>query len=89
MIATTALTSATAGAFASRWLRTHTNLETSSVASWYTWGAVLAVGHLAFVPLVAGPIKKMAEGGEKGNVRTEEETDKQNREEQKVMGQDT
>ncbi|KAI6839973.1 hypothetical protein KC340_g2444 [Hortaea werneckii] len=83
MITTVALTSATAGAFAARWLRTHATLETNSVASWYTWGAILAAGHLAFVPLVAGPIKRMAESERKGSVMTEEEADRTNREEQK------
>lgn len=84
MITTVALTSATAGAFAARWLRTHATLETNSVASWYTWGAILAAGHLAFVPLVAGPIKRMAESERKGSMMTEEEADSTNREEQKV-----
>ncbi|KAI6905794.1 hypothetical protein KC318_g189 [Hortaea werneckii] len=84
MITTVALTSATAGAFAARWLRTHATLETNSVASWYTWGSILAAGHLAFVPLVAGPIKRMAESERKGSVMTEEEADRTNREEQKV-----
>jgi len=84
MITTVALTSATAGAFAARWLRTHATLETNSVASWYTWGAILAAGHLAFVPLVAGPIKRMAESERKGSMMTEEEADRTNREEQKT-----
>lgn len=31
------------------------------MSKWYAYGAALALGHLAFVPLVAGPILKITE----------------------------
>ena len=61
LIAGVALASTVSGLVASHWLRSHTTLETTAVSKWYTYGAVLAFGHLAFVPMVAGPILKMIE----------------------------
>jgi len=63
LIAGVALASTTAGIFASRWLRSHATLETTDVSKWYAYGAMLAFGHLAFVPMVAGPILKITEAG--------------------------
>lgn len=31
------------------------------MSKWYAYGAVLALGHLAFVPMVAGPILRITE----------------------------
>lgn len=61
LIAGVALTSATSGFFATRWLRSHARLETTAVSKWYAYGAMLALGHLAFVPMVAGPIVKITD----------------------------
>lgn len=61
LIAGVALTSTASGVIANRWLRPHTTLETTAVSKWYAYGAVLAFGHLAFVPMVAGPIVKITE----------------------------
>lgn len=63
LIAGVALTSTASGFIANRWLRSHATLETTAVSKWYAYGAVLAVGHLAFVPMVAGPILKITEAG--------------------------
>lgn len=63
LIAGVALTSTASGILASRWLQSHTTLETTAVSKWYAYGAVLALGHLAFVPMVAGPIWKITEAG--------------------------
>jgi hypothetical protein len=54
-----ALTSTASGFIAHRWLRSHTTLEKTAVSKWYAYGAALAFRHLAFLPLVAGPIRKM------------------------------
>ncbi|KAK5136005.1 hypothetical protein LTR08_004259 [Meristemomyces frigidus] len=75
------LTSAIAGAVSARWLQTHATLETSSVSQWYTYGAILAAGHLAFVPFIAGPIRIEAEKAIER--RSEEAIDEANREEMK------
>jgi hypothetical protein len=56
-----AFTSTASGVIAHRWLRSHATLETTAVSRWYAYGAALAFGHLAFLPLVAGPILKMTE----------------------------
>jgi hypothetical protein len=61
LIAGVALTSTASGFIANRWLRSHATLETTAVSKWYAYGAALALGHLAFVPLVAGPILKITE----------------------------
>ncbi|TKA72483.1 hypothetical protein B0A55_06693 [Friedmanniomyces simplex] len=91
LIAAMALTSTLAGVVSARWLHTHATLETTDVSQWYTYGAVLAAGHLAFAPLVAGPIKRMVEAGQEGggsgggsNALSEEEVDGKNREEMKT-----
>jgi hypothetical protein len=63
LIAGVALASTVSGLVASRWLRSHTTLETTAVSKWYAYGAVLAFGHLAFVPMVAGPIMKITRAG--------------------------
>jgi hypothetical protein len=67
LIAGVALTSTASGFIANRWLRSHATLETTAVSKWYAYGAVLAVGHLAFVPMVAGPILKITEAGKSSN----------------------
>lgn len=63
LIAGVALTSTASGIIANRWLQSHSTLETTAVSKWYAYGAVLALGHLAFVPMVAGPIVKITEAG--------------------------
>ena len=67
LIAGVALASTVSGLVASRWLRSHTTLETTAVSKWYTYGAVLAFGHLAFVPMVAGPILNITEARNSSN----------------------
>jgi hypothetical protein len=52
LIAGIALTSLTAGLIIARWLRSHGTLETTAIGRWYVYGSVLALGYLAFVPLV-------------------------------------
>lgn len=69
------------GTVAARWLSTHTTLETSDVAKWYTYGSILAASHLAFTPLILGPVRKMIAGADSKTVKTEEETDSDNRKE--------
>lgn len=59
-----AATSLVGGVLSARWLHTHSTLETTDVSKFYAYGAVLSAVHLAFVPLVAGPIKAMAERAE-------------------------
>ena len=78
------LSSAVAGALAARWLKTHSTLETTDVSHWYTYGTVLAAAHFVFWPLVGGPIKKMIDNGAAGNAKTEEQTDRDNREHMKT-----
>jgi hypothetical protein len=70
LIAGVALTSTVSGIIANRWLRSHTTLETTAVSKWYAYGAVLAFGHLTFVPMVAGPILKITEAGNSSDVST-------------------
>lgn len=72
LIAGVALTSTASGFVANRWLRSHATLETTAVSKWYAYGAALALGHLAFVPLVAGPILKITEA-----VKSSERTDRE------------
>ncbi|KAK3675158.1 hypothetical protein LTR78_005092 [Recurvomyces mirabilis] len=76
-------TSAIAGLLSAQWLRTHATLETTDVSKWYTYGAVLAAGHLLFVPAVGGPIGRIVENG-KGEVGSESEVERSNAEEQKM-----
>ena len=76
-----ALTSTVAGVLSARWLKTHQTLETSDVSQWYTYGAILAAGHFAFVPLIAGPIKRMMEAGGEANTKSDEQADSDNRKE--------
>lgn len=80
----TAVTSAIAGFVSARWLRTHQTLETSDVSSWYTYGAVLAAGHMAFVPLIAGPIRNMINAGSEGSGKSEDDVETSNREQMKA-----
>lgn len=63
LISALTLTSAGAGLLASRWLNTHRTLETTEVGKWYMIGAGLSAAHLAFVPLVSGPIKRVLAAG--------------------------
>jgi len=81
MIAALSLTSAIGGLVSARWLKTHATLETTDVSMWYTYGAVLAAGHLAFLPFTWGPIKRMLQAGKEESVKSEEEVDKTNRDE--------
>lgn len=77
LISTLALTSAGAGFIASRWLNTHRTLETTEVGKWYLIGAGLSAGHLAFVPMVAGPVKRMLQGGEGNEKEVEGRNEKE------------
>lgn len=83
LISTIALTSSVAGAIAARWLNQHATLETTDVSSWYTYGAVLAAGHLVFWPFVAGPVSKMIAAGKEdlGSAKTEADIEQTNKEE--------
>ncbi|KXT03940.1 hypothetical protein AC579_5051 [Pseudocercospora musae] len=76
-----ALSSTIGGGLAARWLKTHMTLETGSVSQWYIAGSVLAAGHLAFLPLLAGPVQRIITSG---NKMSEQEADKANREEMKT-----
>ncbi|KAK1059998.1 hypothetical protein LTR12_014819 [Friedmanniomyces endolithicus] len=84
LIVAIAITSTISGIASSSWLHTHATLETTDVSSWYTYGAVLAAGHLAFAPLVAGPVRRIMEGGESGSGMSEEEVEGRNRVEMKT-----
>ena len=84
MIAALSLTSTVAGVISSQWLKTHTTLETTDVSNWYTYGSVLAAGHLAFMPLVAGPIKRMMEAGNEASAKSDDEADEVNRKEMRT-----
>ena len=81
LVTATALTSVISGLLSMRWLQTHGHLETSAVAQWYGYGALAAIGHFAFVPLVATPIKRMVEGANTSGEGTDVE--RVNREEMK------
>lgn len=78
------LGSTVSGLLSARWLRGHQTLETSDVGKWYTYGAILAAAHFAFVPLVGGPIKRMIDRGSDTNTLSEEATEKENRKEMKT-----
>jgi len=82
VIAGFTITSAVAGVACARWLRTHQTLETTDVSSFYLYGAVLAAGHLAFAPAVAGKIQRMIAAGKESSDAHEVET--VNREQQKA-----
>lgn len=75
-----ALTSTVGGSLAARWLKTHLTLETNHVSQWYVAGSVLAAGHLAFLPLLAGPVQRIIEA----NKQSDEVADQANREEMKT-----
>ncbi|KAF2479043.1 hypothetical protein BDY17DRAFT_327844 [Neohortaea acidophila] len=72
------------GLLSARFLRTHATLETTDVAKWYTYGAILAAAHFAFVPLVGAPIRRMIERGNETSPLSEETVDRENREEMKT-----
>ena len=61
LVTASGLLSTAVGAYSWRWLHTHGHLETTAVAKWYGYGALLALGHFVFVPLVAAPIKKITD----------------------------
>lgn len=73
------LTSSISGLVSWRWLQTHGHLETTAVSKWYCYGALFALAHFAFVPLVMTPIKNMAEAAESS--KSEDEVDEANRKE--------
>jgi hypothetical protein len=73
------LTSSISGLVSWRWLQTHGHLETTAVSKWYSYGALFALAHFAFVPLVMTPIKNMTEAAESS--KSEEEVDEANRKE--------
>lgn len=77
IIAGITLVSASSGFFAARWLRSHDTLETAHVSKWYIYGALFALGHLAFVPAVAGPIQTIVAAAEQ-DVGTEEQIQARN-----------
>lgn len=74
------LTSAVSGALSWRWLSGHGQLETTEVAKWYGYGAILAFARFAFLPIVAGPIKKMVDAGKAEVTTSDDDVDKANRE---------
>ena len=79
------LTSTVSGVLAARWLKTHQTLETTGVSNWYTYGAVLAAGHFAFIPLIAGPIRRMIEAGTSASAsKSDEQVEQENRAEMKM-----
>lgn len=78
------LGSTVSGLLSARWLRTHQTLETTDVGKWYTYGAVLAALHFAFIPLVGGPIKRMIERGSDTNTLSDESTEGENRKDMKT-----
>ncbi|CAK4032247.1 transport SEC61 subunit alpha [Lecanosticta acicola] len=80
LIASLAASSTIGGALAARWLQTHITLETTNVSHWYIAGTVLAAGHLASLPIVAGPVGRIIKANEKDDT----EAEKQNREEMKT-----
>ena len=84
VITSLGLASTVGGVLSARWLNTHQTLETSDVGKWYTYGAILAAGHFAFVPLVLRPIKKMVERGSDTNAVSEETAEEENRREMKT-----
>ena len=84
VISALGLGSTLSGLLSARWLANHQQLETSDVGRWYTYGAVLAALHFAFVPLVGGPIKRMIERGSETNTMSEEAVDTENRKEMKT-----
>lgn len=85
LITSIAVTSAVSGLVCSRWLRTHTTLETTDVSKWYTYGAILAVGHFLAVPLIAGPIQRIIAAGKDGETsQADPEVDEANRKEMKT-----
>ena len=73
------LTSSISGLVSWRWLQTHGHLETTAVSKWYGYGALFALAHFAFVPLVAGPIKAMMDAAETS--KSEDEVEETNRKE--------
>jgi Domain of unknown function (DUF1772) len=73
------LTSSISGLVSWRWLQTHGHLETTAVSKWYGYGALFALAHFAFVPLVAGPIKTMMDVAESS--KSEDEVEETNRKE--------
>ena len=74
----TSLVSAASGALAARYLQTHSTLETTDVAQWYTYGAVLAGLRLAFYPVLASSVARMVQAGKKGgNVEETNKTEMQ------------
>jgi hypothetical protein len=73
------LTSSISGLVSWRWLHTHGHLETTAVSKWYSYGALFALAHFAFVPLVAGPIKTMMDAAESS--KSEDEVEETNRKE--------
>ncbi|KAF2724081.1 hypothetical protein K431DRAFT_282347 [Polychaeton citri CBS 116435] len=82
LVVNTCLTSAAAGLFASRWLRSHKTLETTNIGNWYFYGALFAAGHLLFAPIVSGPVGRIASVGCESH-DNEEEVDAWNRKEMK------
>jgi hypothetical protein len=84
LISVIAAASTISGGLAARWLKGHQTLETTTVSNWYTYGTVLAAGHFVFWPLVAGPISRMVANGASDSVKSEEQTDADNRVEMKT-----
>jgi hypothetical protein len=75
LIVGVALASTASGFIAHRWLRSHATLETTAVSKWYAYGAALAFGHLAFLPLVAYPILKMTKAKQSSSETVREAKD--------------
>ncbi|SMR42482.1 unnamed protein product [Zymoseptoria tritici ST99CH_1A5] len=80
LIATLAVSSTLSGALAARWLRNHSTLETTNVSQWYIAGAVLAAAHLASLPIMAQPVKRIIEA----NTQSDQAAEQSNREDMKT-----
>lgn len=57
LIAGICLASTTSGLLPAHGLRCLATPESRAMSAWFSCGAALALGHLAFVPAVAGPIR--------------------------------
>jgi len=78
------LASTVSGLLAARSLRALGSTAGVETAWWFTAGAVLAAGHLAFVPAVGPLINAMIENGRKGNGLSAGQREKRNGQSQRT-----
>jgi len=79
------LTTAVSGLISWRWLQTHGHLETTEVSKWYGYGALFALAHFAFTPLVAPSVKSMTSGvGDSEIAKTDSDVEATNRKEMEI-----